>query len=784
MFLNALMLLGIGLAAVPWVLHLLSRSRYRNVNWGAMIFLENDDSTPRQSSRLSQFILLLLRTGVVALLAVALARPALKSTVPVPVKGQAVTAVILLDCSAGMSFEENGHSNMVLARGAAKQVLGLHKGDRVALMLMGQKQPPAERLPTADLWDVARRIESAEAGSSVIDVAKELHSAADAVEGRDESGVAASWAQGPKSFVDFYVITDRQAAAWRGVNAEFSDSLRQQLRAAGINYRLFAIPVGGSETDDVAVESIRVLNPPVIVNQPAELEITARNYGSLRWAAVPLTVSIAGPERAADRSDRGHLKILEQSINMAPQSVASFHATATLHTTGTHVISANLKAGNWPADDRFNVAVEVGEPTHVLIIAGDARTHDASQPADGSIPAGAVRQAHDFAGGASCLQLALAPFKAAHQSGADPASVDIAPTDAWAGSSVFLPDHGDTGTQPGADQAGREVKLGAYQVIVLSDVDQFTPRQAVALEQFVYDGGGVLIAPGPLSRPEDYNAALYRDGAGILPVELKDPTAADGSEKTSLSGADLAHPVFRFMAGRPDLFLSATIDRYFPAGARSTGAKDLAQYVSGDPFLIEASAGKGRVLLMTTSLGADWTSLPLSSFYLPFLQSTVRYLAETSAVHLKLNLRPGEAIEAPIDESAGAHAVTVITPDGDQRPAEIVRGGEQAIARYTETDQPGVYLMRVADPAKPYSLAFVVRTSTADSDPSPLTRQNWESLTGGLGFEKLDPVERPLDASPGADAGRQELWRWGLAGVLGLALLEMAVGRSIARKSA
>jgi hypothetical protein len=206
--------------------------------------------------------------------------------------------------------------------------------------------------------------------------------------------------------------------------------------------------------------------------------------------------------------------------------------------------------------------------------------------------------------------------------------------------------------------------------------------------------------------------------------------------------------------------------------------------VSGDPFLIEATAGKGRVLLMTTSLGADWTSLPLSSFYLPFLQSTVRYLAETTAVHIKLNLRPGEPIEAPIDESSGTHAVVVITPDGDQRPAEIVRGGEQAIARFPETDQPGVYLMRVADQARPYSLAFVVRPSTADSDPSPLTKQHWESLTRGFGFEKLDPAERPLDAGSAADSGRRELWRWGLAGVLCLALVEMAVGRSIARRTA
>ena len=48
-FINALMLAGIAGAAVPLVLHLLSRARYRTVDWGAMMFLESADSRQRQS---------------------------------------------------------------------------------------------------------------------------------------------------------------------------------------------------------------------------------------------------------------------------------------------------------------------------------------------------------------------------------------------------------------------------------------------------------------------------------------------------------------------------------------------------------------------------------------------------------------------------------------------------------------------------------------------------------------------------------------------------------------
>ena len=44
MFLNVTMLAGIAGALLPLVVHLLSRSRYRTVDWGAMIFLQGAEA--------------------------------------------------------------------------------------------------------------------------------------------------------------------------------------------------------------------------------------------------------------------------------------------------------------------------------------------------------------------------------------------------------------------------------------------------------------------------------------------------------------------------------------------------------------------------------------------------------------------------------------------------------------------------------------------------------------------------------------------------------------------
>jgi hypothetical protein len=65
MFLNVIMLAGIAGAAVPLLLHLLSRARCRQVNWGAMMFLHTADARQRRSTRLKQWLLLAVRMALV-----------------------------------------------------------------------------------------------------------------------------------------------------------------------------------------------------------------------------------------------------------------------------------------------------------------------------------------------------------------------------------------------------------------------------------------------------------------------------------------------------------------------------------------------------------------------------------------------------------------------------------------------------------------------------------------------------------------------------------------------
>lgn len=795
MFLNSLMLIGVVAAAVPVVLHLLSRARYRTVDWGAMMFLDGSEARQRQSSRLNQWLLLLVRMALVALLAVALARPVVQGNWAAPAQGQRVIAVILLDCSPSMAYEENGHSRMVVARGAAKQILGLHKGDRAALVLMGQPQQAIDRQPTADLWDVARRIDAATPGYSRADIARALNDSLDAIEaaeGGDRTTDAAdasdrgepaparapAHAERDHPFVRFYVISDRQATSWRDVDDAFASAWKERLHRDALAGRTFVVPIGSPEADNVAIESLELMNGPAVAGQPAEVEVKVHNFGDAQWASLPLTITAQGADRA---------RVLDSRINLLPNSAATYRATVTFDQPGTHVLAADVNrqsstAGQRPtgftADDHLDTIVDVVEPVKVLVISGDERSGAGAAAANSSSGG-----AEPFSGEADYLQLALAPFKAAKKKGGDLSTVDVAPADAWEGPSVMLRHRGGGGADKSdrkpekQDASGPPVRLSAYRVVVLANIEQFSPAQVQALRQFVYDGGGLLIAPGNLSRPRAYNDALYRGGEGILPASLREPTSEDGSEQTSLSGFDAQHPVFRFLSGRPDAFLDASIMRYFPTDAIGPQARVLARYVSGDPFLLEFHPVRGgKVLLMTTSLDADWTTLPLTSFYLPFVQSAVRYLAETTP--RRVNLAPGDPIEVQFDEPVAGRTVKVVTPDGAERSAEILRPGDLAVARFTETEQPGLYSVKVVEPGrKVNTIHFAVRPDRSESDMTSLGEDGWHRVEHALDAERLDPMQRALSTSAAAVPKSRELWAWLLGAVFLLALLEMTLAR-------
>ncbi len=269
MFLNPVMLAGIGGAAAPLFLHLLSRARYRSVDWGAMMFLAGAEARQRRTAKLKQWVLLALRMGMVAALAVALARPALQAKAN-PAGGGRTTAVIILDDSASMGYEENGKTRLDQAREVVLQILSaMNRGDQVSLILTGTAQPPSEQAPSSDLQSVAARVVGLQQGFGEADNAEALNAAADVLQRYDE-----------RMNREIFVVGDRQAVSWRNVNEAFHRAWQARWAADG-RPRVTVLPVGSEAADNVVAEAIEVLNPPATVGQPVEMQVHVRNYGDI-----------------------------------------------------------------------------------------------------------------------------------------------------------------------------------------------------------------------------------------------------------------------------------------------------------------------------------------------------------------------------------------------------------------------------------------------------------------------------------------------------------------------
>src|SRR3954452_19325077 len=99
------MLYGLGAASLPIIIHLLNRRKFRETRWAAMQFLLAAIRKNYRRVRLEQWLLLALRTLLVVLLVLALAKPYLESLGAIPVlAGQRTHRVLVLDGSLSMAY--------------------------------------------------------------------------------------------------------------------------------------------------------------------------------------------------------------------------------------------------------------------------------------------------------------------------------------------------------------------------------------------------------------------------------------------------------------------------------------------------------------------------------------------------------------------------------------------------------------------------------------------------------------------------------------------------------
>ena len=148
-FLNAGLAAGIGLAAIPVILHLFMKQTPKKILFPALRLVRERQIRSRKKLRLKNWLLLLARMALIALMALALARPSIDAKVKTGDEVEASMAMVF-DTSLSMSYRDRDQSRLDEAKERASEVLKrARSGSKVFVIDSAEAGTPPPLSPAA-----------------------------------------------------------------------------------------------------------------------------------------------------------------------------------------------------------------------------------------------------------------------------------------------------------------------------------------------------------------------------------------------------------------------------------------------------------------------------------------------------------------------------------------------------------------------------------------------------------------------------------------------------------
>jgi hypothetical protein len=313
--------------------------------------------------------------------------------------------------------------------------------------------------------------------------------------------------------------------------------------------------------------------------------------------------------------------------------------------------------------------------------------------------------------------------------------------------------------------------LDGRSLVILNDAA--FPRGAAGgrLREMVEKGGGLLVALGPRGGGRGWPSG---DVLGPAPGgQIVDRMTDRGG---TLGYLDRSHPVFGVFSAPRSGDWAAT--RFYRYRKIDRGEGVLARFDDGAPALVERRAGKGRVLVWTSTLDNYWSDLPVQPVYLPFIHQLARHAAGFTenapwmTAGQSYDLAPTANADAQPASSSDATRpeLIVVAPSGDR--TRVAAGGVKSL----EMTEQGFYELRRGDRVH----AVAVNLDAAESDLTTMEPQEIVAATSAK-IGDAQEASRFLSLEPAEQEKRQLLWWYLLAGVLVLLLAETMVGNRLSR---
>jgi Mg-chelatase subunit ChlD len=648
---------GAALVAIPILIHLLNRRRFKVVKWAAMEYLLAAMRKNRRRLKFEQWLLLATRCAVLLLLGLALARP-------LECSNHALASVaaqrnglhiLVIDNSYSMAYEADRGGTAkthfdqakIIARALADRIIS--GGESVAIVTAGHPAVAVIAKPTYEL----------DAAHIAIDGIEQSYAGTDLPEALDKAvQIARDETHQPSKTL--YVITDGTRSSMEGSQADALKNAAQQVSAEfGDADHVQIFDLGRTDQWNQAVLAIAPQENLITTKSSADFAAVARSFGNRADTGIQWQID--------DRTVGGsQLKLSETSDPLLLNNQL-------IRTNGPHVITASLLSDDrLHLDDSRSHVVNAASEVPVLVVAGER-----SSKTDSSV----------------FVENAISPPAAA-------ANIGGAKTNSALVAHVI----GDQ------DLSDRQA-LTDYRAVLLVNVGHISDSVADQLEKYVENGGVVVLFMGPKVDGDDYNRVLLNNKHHLLPGKLVERMS------TATAGVDAFHfdfhpdgnlPVYlRIFQGNANSGLGTwSISQYWRLSITDPSTQRVLDYVSTarhstsgtqpapDPAITVHGVGKGHVVFFSTAGDPQWSGLPGHPNFLPLIQELITNTTDPGDGWM--NLTVGQSLQTPIEVQFNGQPTLIDTGQHEMPVISVQNADGITFYRSSPLKKPGVYHLRTA----------------------------------------------------------------------------------------
>lgn len=750
---NPAILYGLGLAAIPVILHLLMRSRPKKLLFPALRLIQARRKTNTRRMRLRHIWLLLLRIAVIALIVAAVARPSLPAANYAPNLYESLMTAAVAAAAVGVYWFVIRHwrRRQLPQHTLAYRRTLLRGGTGVAVLIL---------LLLLVVWPYQRRI-AAEISRPLRNVAEDLPVAALflfdtslSMQYRYESNTRLQRAQeiAGKHRSNF-PSGSRLAVADTAETSPIlfqADLLGAQDRIDSLQISPAHVPIDDrlkdaldtQEDDRRRTLDLQQATPQQLRRDRFLREIyvfTDMARSSWRRAASPflrdrlasmawlnvylIDVGVLEPTNQAV----SQLRLSKQTVPRGGDLIvqATLQAAGTTPASGRHIAELYaendsgklVKQGQQPVDFRSNSAVDVSFTIHGLnrpITHGEVRLIT-----DDPVPGDDVRY-----------------FTVAVRSPPEILVVSESPNHAVYWRTALAPpqleSQGRARYRVVARSASQllEIDLPQYDAICLINVRRPSEAAWRNIVEYVRAGGGLAVLLGMPNGSVSPAAVAYNRPTAqvVLPAELL--ADLEFLPPATLDVEQPSHPIFRRFEdlGTGEL-ASVEVRHYWRVDPRDD-ASVIATYTDPrrSPALLERMYGNGRTVMLTTAvdLENEWNDLPRVWSFLAFADQMMQHLsrrAESVYNHIA-----GEDVVVQLEGETLPRRLLLRKPRFQQLPVSVPSRAE--FVTIDNADQMGHYDLIADEGSTDFSTGFSVNASGDESDFTRITAADLDELLG------------------------------------------------------